>query len=348
MHLIEITDIDDTAAIGHFLGLANDVYREDAIWVAASDNLFLQRFKVAQTDQSVRMKPFVALADDGCPVARAAAIMVTGASDAEGKPQGWIGFFESKKDCPEAAVAILEKCEQALVTAGARSVLAPKIDNLVLGLQTDGFSFPQTVYTNHNPPYYLDIFLKSSYKIKARLQTFLFTKSDFVFSEIKLPGFGTRTFDRNNIEREIQIFHDLQNSLFTGGMGYVPRTLDEDRDLVSSFLPFIDDELIIIAEDTSGNQVGLLVCLPDIYQLAHEGKIDRARLISIGVLNGWSRNGVGAMMGSHLAKNLLAKGYTVAEASWIFEDNKPPQNLAKRFQALPAREFVLLEKSLEW
>jgi site-specific recombinase XerD len=36
----------------------------------------------------------------------------------------------------------------------------------------------------------------------------------------------------------------------------------------------------------------------------------------------------------------------MAEGSWIFESNVPPQNLAKRFSAQPGREFLLMEKEL--
>jgi len=40
--------------------------------------------------------------------------------------------------------------------------------------------------------------------------------------------------------------------------------LEEDREMVQAFLPFLDDELVIIAEDKKGDAVGLLICLPDI------------------------------------------------------------------------------------
>jgi GNAT superfamily N-acetyltransferase len=116
--------------------------------------------------------------------------------------------------------------------------------------------------------------------------------------------------------------------------------------LIESFLSFIDDELVIIAEDIKGNHVGLLVCLPDIYQPFREGLMTRARIISIGVLPGWERNGVGAMMVSHLITNLLKKGYTSIEAPWILDSNKLSQNLARRFNAVSGREFALLEKRL--
>jgi GNAT superfamily N-acetyltransferase len=160
------------------------------------------------------------------------------------------------------------------------------------------------------------------------------------------PGYTTRTYDKASLERETAVFHQMQHSLFSDSRGWVPRSISEDREMVKSFLPFIDSELIIIAEDCRGAPVGLLLCLPDIYQSFKGQAVDRARIISIGVLPGWENKGVGAMMASHLMANLAKKGYASAEASWIMDANRPPQNLARRFNASPGREFVLLEKTL--
>ena len=134
--------------------------------------------------------------------------------------------------------------------------------------------------------------------------------------------------------------------IFTGRNGYVPRTIEEDWEMIESALPFIDDELIIIAEDEKGNVIGMLICLPDLYQTLKGQPLNRARVVSIGVLPGWERKGVGALMSSHLMENLIRKGYQMAEGSWIFESNILPQNLAKRFNSQPGREFLLLEKKL--
>jgi hypothetical protein len=291
------------------------------------------------------MRPLVALEGDS-PVARAVAILDAAAVDDQGNSQGWIGFFEYLKEYETAAILLLEKCEEILRNSGAKSILATKADNLLVGLLKEGFAKPQTVLTCHNPRYYLDTFLKCRYQIVTGIRTLILTRDSVKRINIKIPGFVTRVFDRNKLEREIAIFNKLQNSIFAGRNGYVSRTMDEDYEMVQSFLPFVDDELIIIAEDNKGEAAGLLVCLPDVYQAFKGEKIDRARIVSIGVLPGRVYGGVGAMMGCHLMKNLLRKGYQTAEGSWILEGNLDPQNMAKRFHATAGREFVLLGKKL--
>jgi len=342
MNILAVVNPRDRKGMSLFSEVATRVYRDDPVWVPQSENSFIQRFETSDSGR-IKMWPFVVLEGNN-PVARATAIFDQSARDDHGNPQGWIAFFEYMREYEAAAAAVLEKCGEVLTNSGAKSVLAPKADNQLVGLLTDGFTEPQTVLTGYNPSYYLDTFIKCGYEVITRIKTLKFAADTVKRFDFKLPGFTTRKFDRNNLERETAVFHTLQNSIFGGRDGYVARTREEDDQMVKSLLPFIDDELVIIAEDHSRNPVGLLVCLPDIYQSYKGEKVDRARIISIGILPGWRYGGVGVMMSSQLMKNLLCKGYKTAEASWILEGNKEPQNMVKRFNATAGREFVMLGK----
>lgn len=343
MQIVPVESAADAAGIKLFLQVASTVYRNDPIWVPESEKSFLDKLKT--NDPKIKMWPFIAL-EDKLPVARGAAIVAGATVAKEGYSQGWIGFFEAVSGYQDAATGLLKKCEEVLSREGEKSVLAPKVDNLLVGLLVDGFSLPQTVLTNHNPPYYLELFRNCGYEIKTRLGTFILTRESVKRQQINIPGFTTREFNRHNLPQEVATFNQMQNLLFESGADYIPRTLEEDMEMVTSFLPFLDDELIIIAQDMQSNPAGLLICLPDIYQAFRGQKIDRARIVSIGVLPGRARMGLGAMMGSHLMRNLLKKGYQSVEASWILANNLDPQNLARRYNAQPGRQFVLLQKNL--
>jgi len=108
----------------------------------------------------------------------------------------------------------------------------------------------------------------------------------------------------------------------------------------------MDDELVIIAETDSGEPIGFIICAPDYYQKVKEGKIDRARIISIGTLPSSHKKNIASAMSSVLMENLLKKNYQYVEGSIIMKTNLPPQLLAKRFGGKPGREFVLLRKKL--
>ena len=108
----------------------------------------------------------------------------------------------------------------------------------------------------------------------------------------------------------------------------------------------LDDELVIIAEDRTGRAVRhacvLTGCLPGFSRRA----VDNARTISIGVIGPLVDKGLGVLMGLHLARNLIAKGYRTLEASWIREDNIRRRTcLPAAFSAARA-QFALFEKTL--
>ena len=347
MEIVEIRDPSEENAIAQFHQVAASVYRDDPIWVPQSERMFTQRFRASQDPDAGQMVPVVALKNER-PVARAAAILDPGAHGPDGSPQGWIGFVECVQEHPEAAHAVLERCEQLLRQRAATSVLIPKVDNQLVGLLVKGFELPHLVFTTHNPPYYLALLQSCGYKIQTNIYTLHFTRETARQVHVKLKGYTTREFDRDNLSQEIVVFHELQQAIFAGRDGYVSRTLQQDRELVHSFLPFLQDDLVIIAEDRRGTPVGLLVCLPDIYQAFRGDKITRARIVSIGAIPRLAyRGGIGALMGAHLMRNLLRNpDYEFVEGSWVLGSNRAPRNLAKRFHARPGREFALLKKRI--
>jgi hypothetical protein len=175
---------------------------------------------------------------------------------------------------------------------------------------------------------------------------YLFGRESVPTFDFHLPNYRTRSFQRDQVDGEAIILNRLQAEIFAAHPGYVPRSLAEDRAMIESLLPMLDDELVIIAEHEQKGPVGILICLPDLYQ-AYQGRpIDTARLISIGVIPELATRGIGIMMGLHLARNLVEKGYNNLEASWVREDNLLPQLMARRFKARPGREFILFEKQI--
>jgi hypothetical protein len=315
------------------------------VWAPGSEMMFTRRFHAAQARQDCVI-PVVAF-DGGEPVARGVAIMATGAVDKAGRPQGWVGFFECLQMHPLAADLVLDRCEAILRRAGAETVLAPKVDNMLAGLLVKGFDLPHVVWTNHNPPYYLAYFIERGYQIETRMYSYYFTRKITAPADVHLAGFTTREFDRGNLERDIGVFHGLQLAIFGNRTSYIPRTLEEDRELVLSFLPLLQDDLVIFAEDTKGSAVGLLLCVPDLYQALQGRPINRVRVVSVGAIPRLADKGIGVLMSAHLMRNLLRKKeYVFAEGSTVVSSNVPPQNLVRRFHAEPGREFVLLENNL--
>jgi GNAT superfamily N-acetyltransferase len=340
--IIEVQQ-DDIRSRELFFQLPHDVYQDDPVWVPENKdtlNIFSER------DAGIIRIPLLAMEDEKV-VARLVCFFHTKARGGDGKPQGWIGYFEALYAYKEHSNELLKKAEVILSELGATSIVAPKTDNHAMGFLMKGFQLPQTLLTTHNPPYYPALFKSAGYTVKSKAVGFYYRRKNFHPPQITVPGIRTRELNRGNLAAEINHFNRLQNAIFSERNDYLPRTPAEDEKLITSFLPFLDEELIIFAEDDTGLPVGILLCLPDVNQALKGKKITRVRIISIGLLPGWERKGVGKAMGYHLMQNLLRKTeYDEAEASWILNRNIPPQLLALKFGAKRGREFVLLEKKL--
>jgi GNAT superfamily N-acetyltransferase len=331
-------------ALAAFLALPHQVYAADPAWAPQSEEVVAERLADAAAGR-IALHAVVALAD-GRPLARAAAIHEPAAVGPDGRPEGWVGLVECLPDeqGQAAGVAVLAACRDWLLARGAGRVVAPRTDPLLAGLLVAGFDQPQLVATTHNPPGYLEVFRRAGAQEITRLLAYRFTR-DHVPSFPAGIGRGVevRGARPERLAEEVRRVHAFQGAVFRPGVGHLPRDEAATQRLATRLLPLLDPELVLFAQDRSGELVGVLVCLPDAWQSRREGIApDRARLVSIGVLPGWRRRGVALAMGAALAERLLAKGYQLLEASWVRGRNRPPQLLAAAVGARPSREFALL------
>ncbi|MCE7737384.1 MAG: hypothetical protein GPJ54_21015 [Candidatus Heimdallarchaeota archaeon] len=230
---------------------------------------------------------------------------------------------------------------------GLDRLIGPKWSNLEKGLLTSGFNQPQTVLTAYNPKYYAKFLKKAGFKQKEKMITFYFDRTmklneiqNRIESNIN-PRVKTRTFDRNKLENEIMVFNKINRAVFSQTPDYYIRSIEEDRLLVESLLPIINDNYIIIAE-VDEIPIGMLLALPDVYEQTQP--ISRVRIISIGVMPEWHRKKVGLTMGAHLFKILKPNmDLKYLEASIILKHNLPPQLLARKFKAKAGRQFSMFQ-----
>lgn len=335
---IEGSAIGDSAA---FRQVAVDVYRDDPQWAVASEDIIAERaFDAAEG--RVEMQGVVALAA-GRPVARAVAIVEPDARDRFGRAEGWIGLFECLRDHPDAGVAVLQDRRSWLRPRASGGISVPRTDALRGGLVTSGFDRPQLVLTPHNPDYYAHLLARAGFAPQTSMVSYLFTRAKAPTIRVP-PGLGVRvrSVETADWDRELRRLHDFQEAVFARRNNRVPRELEATTSLARRLLPMVDPDLVLVAEDSSGLLVGVLVCLPDTWQeRAPSLDPDRARLLSVGVRAGWRGRGAAIAMGAALEDRLLAKGYQTLEASWIQNTNARPRRLARALGASPSRTITL-------
>ncbi|MEJ2579313.1 MAG: GNAT family N-acetyltransferase [Kineosporiaceae bacterium] len=338
-------DAAELASSPQFARVAREVYRDDPHWAAPSEAVIAERARDA-VEGRIHLHGVVALAGDR-PVARAAAIVEPAAVAPSGARQGWIGLFECREDARQAGVAVLSDRRRWLRDRGLTEISAPRSDALRGGLLTSGFDEPHVVLTPYNPAYYPEVFAAAGFVPSTRMVGYRFSRDRA--PRIPVPaglGLRVRPVDPNDWAGEVARLHAFQETVFANRAARVPRPPDGTGLLADRLRQVIDPDLCLIAEDAKGRTVGVLLCLPDVWQQRPAGASpDRARLLSIGLLPGWRGRGAALAMGAALAEQLLGKGYQSLEASWVRGDNVRPQRLARALGAVPSRGLTIYDGS---
>jgi GNAT superfamily N-acetyltransferase len=326
-----------------FVALSSQLYVGDRNWAPGSTELADECFDDAAAGEFV-MHPVLAVID-GEVLARAAAFMSPPRDRPPKAPPGWIGLLECRSGFLAAGVAVLHECRRWLAEQGAHSIVAPRVNALVAGLLCEGFDQPQSFLTPYNPAWYSDILTTAGFHPTTSMVAFEFTRDrPPSFTARTNRGFRVRPVELTALADEVSRIHRFQEDVFAGHPGHQTRSLGQTHELAARLLPHIDPGLVIVAEDEQGTTIGVLLCVPDVWQRRPaDAAPTRARLISLGVRDSWRRQGVATAMGAALTKTLLANGYTGLEASVVMTDNEPPQRLAGRLGARVTRRFQLYE-----
>ncbi len=331
---------EEVATSPEFAQVAREVYRDDPGWAPASEGVVADRARDAAAGR-IALRGVVAL-ERGRPVARAVAIVEPRAVGASGAGEGWVGLVECVPGALDAGVAVLGECAGWLREQGL-AVVAPRTDALRAGLVTSGFGEPQMVLTPYNPPWYVRLFAEAGFEPAVRMVGYRFDRARA--PRIVVPagvGVRVRPVDPGNWDGEVARFHAFQEAVFAERPARVPRQAPATALLVGGLREIVDPDLCLVAESSAGRTVGVLVCLPDVWQPRPDGvPPDRARLVSIGLRPGWRGRGAALAMGAALEERLMAKGYRSLEASWVQSGNTAPQRLAQALGAVPSRTSAI-------
>ncbi len=331
-----------------FLDAGAEIFKNDKIWVEEKKRNFDQLLHSYFIDPNTAVKALVSVSNNRA-VARGLAIVHQQPSKNVKEKTGWIGLIDFKQENLGVAKQVLTELEQWLISNGVKSVTGPKIDNTQAGLQVSGFNLPQTVLTNYNPDYYASLWEKSGYMPLVRMVSYQLTRESIIsHKERTSKEFFIRTFNPDSFNEELKVIANLQKTTFSSRPDYLPSAFDYTLSELQKNANLLDPALVLIAEEKKHQiPIGVLICVPDIYQLYQEGTINRARIISIGAAPEYQKKGVGVLLTEKLKQNLLRNNnYISVEASWIRSTNKPALNLFKRYRVNPGREFLLYQKHL--
>ncbi len=307
---------------------------------------------------------------DGVPVGRISAARDALHDEFHGDRVGFFGHFEAGDQ--DAAHALLDRAATWLQEHDAEVMRGP-IDlstNYRTGLLIGGEPGPPVLMMPYNPPEYAD-YLESYGLARAKdllalmLELRVATPQRFervVDRIVKRTGARIRQLDIKRFDAEMDIVWRLYNQIWERNWGFVPMSEGEFRRTAKELKIVADPELLIIVE-VEDRPVAFGMCLPDVNMaitacngrllpfgwfkfLRGLKRIDRTRVLTLGVLPEYRKNGLDALMVHYYYKACPATGHPQCEASWILEDNQEMIRVLESLGGREYRRYRLYEKPL--
>jgi GNAT superfamily N-acetyltransferase len=347
---VEISTVRTAAEKDEFIKFPWRVYKNDPAWVPP---LIIERRAFLDRDKH----PFYRHGDAALFLARRNGKIV-GRIMASDDPNynalhkanvGCFGLFDSIDDI-DVATALFNAAEEWLRRKGRTEIMGP-IDystNYVCGLLIDGFEYPPTLLTAHNPPYYAPLLEACAFNKETDWYAWWFDPQNAPVSRLRRlvnartrkTSVKIRSIDLRRLTDESRRLSAVFNEAWKNNWGFVPFTDAEAEDLAKEMRPIMDPRMTLIAEIDNA-PVAFVICVPDINVglghvngrltrfglpigliklLWYRRKIRKARFIALGVLKEYRRAGVAEMLVLQVLEEGASRGFT-AELSMTLEDN---------------------------
>jgi GNAT superfamily N-acetyltransferase len=308
---------------------------------------------------------------DGQVVGRIAAILNENHNREHREKIGFFGFFECVEEQEVADRLFAAACgwlERKGVSA-VRGPASPSV-NHEYGLLIDGFDDAPAVIMPYNPRYYARLiegagFVKErdlfTYKLDhEKVMTGKFVRVAGLIKE--RAGLTIRTLNMANYDAEVSLIRELYQKAWQRNWGAVPMTGGEFRLLAKDLKPVIRPELVLFAE-LRGKPIGFSLSLPDFNQVLRSNrrgwlltaalrmlflrkKINRIRILVLGVLPEHLRTGAGSLLMYETGRRSVSVGYGKGEAGWVLEDNIMMNRAAEFMNGSRSKIYRIYQKNI--
>ena len=372
---IEIRPVSNRRELNGFIRVPWRLYRSDPSWVPP---LILERMRHLSADnpyfKHARWRAWVAYRD-GRPVGRISAQIDDLHLQRYQDATGFFGMLEAEHDQAVFA-ALFAAAEGWLVQSGMNRVLGPfnLSINQDCGLLVDGFDTPPSIMMGHALRYYRHAVERQGY-VQAKDLLAYRIDADFQRSPVMLAltrkyrdRLTVRALDRSALQREMSTLRDLFNDAWSANWGFVPFTEDEFQAMGRHLSLLVGDGLIQIAE-IDHQAVAFIAALPNVNEAIRDlnGRLfpfgwarllwrlkvrhpRTARVALMGVRERFQRSrlgpGLAFLVIDALRPEVIRRGVTEVEMSWILEDNIAMRNIIESIGGVVYKRYRLFEKPL--
>jgi GNAT superfamily N-acetyltransferase len=369
---IEITPVASKQDLNDFIKLPWKIYKNDPHWVpplisqqkATFDKQKHPFFKHSEADFFIARK-------SNEPVGTIAAILNNRHNKIHDENVGFFGFFETVGDY-QVAEKLLDAVMEWAKKNNLDYIRGPEnySQNEVCGLLVNGFDTPPVILMAHNPPYYQEFIEQYGFTKAMDLWAYCMDKNTpipervvKVVERIKNRGDVTfRNINKKSFKREVEKVKYVYNHAWEKNWGFVPLTDHEIDHIASELKPIVDPGIVFFAEK-DGKPVGFSLAAPDINQalkkingrlfpfgifklLYHSRKINRMRVIIMGVIKEYRSKGIDSVFYLETYRKGIKKGYNWGEFSWILENNDPMNTALRNIGATVYKTYRIYEKKV--
>jgi GNAT superfamily N-acetyltransferase len=313
---------------------------------------------------------------DGEPVGRITAQIDRRWDQYQGGSDGIFGFFETVEDA-EIARALLEAASDWIGERGRERILGPMdfTTNDELGILIEGYELRPMILQPWHPPYYRDLieglgFSKTIDLLMWHLGLGELKQGNEFHPMIHAAaekartehGMTIRNMRKREMEAEVKRFMDVYNDAWGDNWGFVPITDEEVRFQAKNLKQVLDEDWAFMAEK-DGEVVGAALTLPDVNQvmakmngrllpfgwlrfLLGRRKIDRIRVLALGVKHEYQHTGVAAGLYLKHLDSASPDGVPAGEMGWILETNEPMNRAMEGMGGKVVKRYRLYEKAL--
>lgn len=346
-----IEKVKSSKQLKKFIDFPHDLYEGDPnyvpeLYIAQKDMLNPKKHPFFQHS---KLDLFLAYQNKKI-VGRIAAIRNNNHIQFTGNEEGFFGFFESINDY-EVAKLLFDTAVDWVKKEGLTNIIGPTSfsTNEIFGWHLDAYDLPPMVSMAYNKDYYPGFADKYGFTKKTdHFAYYMTTESisqralkvcDAIEVRLKTKGIVIRTVNMKKFIEEAEKSHSVYNSAWDKNTGFVPMSYDEFIHLCKEMKTIMDPELCYIAE-CDGKFIGFSFSFPDINQvlkdvkrgrllptgifklLFNRGKINKIRIVVLGVIEGYRKLGIEACFYARCIKYAMKNNIIAAEASLILENNE--------------------------
>ncbi len=369
----KIIPVNTKKELAKFIDFPHDLYKDDPnyvpeLFIAQRDLLTTHPFHTHSSLQT-----FLAYDGDKI-VGRIAAIFNTNHNKFNNSNDGFFGFFDCIND-QQVADLLFAEATKWLIQKKASKIVGPvnPSTNETCGLLVKGFDSSPMVMMTYNPPYYIDLLEKAGFTKQVDLLAWSWDKYSYndksvqlldkLQERLKRSDVTIRKVNLKKFKEEAAALREVYNTAWDKNMGFFPMTNEEFDYTAKDLKMILDPDFCLLAEQ-HGKIVGFGVAIPDINQilkkikrgrllptgifklLLGKSKIKGIRIMLLGVIDGYRKMGIEAVLYGNIIKEYRRKGLEYAEASWTLEHNDMVNRAIEAIGGNQYKTYRIYEKNI--